>query len=953
MDDHLTGWLATLDEERLTRVLGNRPDALAPPWPRRLDALAERLSGDFAVMEVMRTLPLPALEIVQACLALGGRPGEDELARFLGVSVSETIPWLDRLYDHALAWPAPDGRIALAGALARWWTAPCGLGEPLSAYLESWTLNTEGLRRMCRNLGISAQGTKRQLMARVSATLGDSELLSSLVADAPEGTIGMLDDFAWDGPIRSVNGDLFITPGTPEKWALDRGLLFRTQWGVAGMPREVALALRGPDYHAPFTPYPPDLATVPVDVAAVEHEMCLAAPHLLDRATALLENIDKSPLPLLKGGGVGVREVKRVAKETGCTEEEVRLLIETSAVSRLIMLDEDTGGLVPTDRFDTWRLSEGPARLRVLLAAWWRMERSSLRRVQDRYATVLGDDPEGETIARTRRAVIGALSEIPEGRGFATFPELVQSVHWQAPLLDRELLAECAPAVLEEARLLGLFSNGAPTSLGRALAALGSVAGAENDGTAPEVEHDPALAERSAKALASAQRTALFGADLTAVVTGPPSAELASLLDRAADRESRGAASVWRFGPASVRRALDGGETADTLLDQLAEVGALPQPLVYLVRDVARRHGEVTVASVGCVILGSDPTLLTEISAHRKLARLGLRSLAPTVLASQAPADRTLAALRDVGYAPVPDGAGGITIRRDLHGRRPVQAGTASRLVTASRIGAELSPDMWHGASRDHGAAPGQGAGPPQGRDREQDPAGGHGLGRDQDPNGEHGAEGERAADRELSSEREPDTERQRNPEREQDPEPLGGRLILLPGGRTTEPAPSPPPPHTPEGLPSPMTGQFPHQLSDPLSGPLPDPPPDPREHARRLIVAGRPAQPGDAGRPDISGQPRQPRQPRQPGDRSDRAPGRTWAVIGRLATRLPTAQQTLLGFVVDRGVRALITLSDGVTATISHGELRGGGILDAWCEEAGDYLDFPLSEITSVVTAH
>ena len=47
-----------------------------------------------------------------------------------------------------------------------------------------------------------------------------------------------------------------------------------------------------------------------------------------------------------------------------------------------------------------------------------------------------------------------------------------------------------------------------------------------------------------------------------------------------------------------------------------------------------------------------------------------------------------------------------------------------------------------------------------------------------------------------------------------------------------------------------------------------------------------------------------------------------------------------------------MITLTDGITATISHGELRGN-VLEAWCEEAGDYLEFPLSEISSVTAAH
>lgn len=792
MDDHLIGWLTTLDEDRLARVLANRPDAIAAPWPRRIDALAQRLASNFAVMDVMRGLPLPPLEILQACLVIGGRPTEDELARFLGVRTSEVIPWLDCIYDHALAWPSPDGKINLATAVARWWTAPCGLGEPLADYLDSWIMNTEGLRRLCRNLELPSQGSKRQLIARVSALLSDTDQLSSLIASAPDGTIGMLDDFAWDGPVRSVDGNHFLTSGTPEKWALDRGILFRTQWGVAEIPREVALALRGPDYHGPFTPCAPDLATIEVDSGAVDHEMCLAAPHVLDRVTALLENTDKTPLPLLKGGGVGVREVKRIAKETGSSEEETRLLLEVAAVARLIALNEVSGGLVPTGKFDAWRLEEAPTRLRVVLAAWWRMERSSLRRTEGRFPTVLGDDPAGESVARIRWAVFGALAEIPDGHGFATLQELVQFVHWRSPLLDSGLLAESAPGILEEARLLGLSACDALTELGRALSGLGSVAGDENDDTVPEVEHDPLLAECSTRALAAAQRTALFGADLTAVVTGPPAVELASLLDRAAVRESQGAASVWRFSPASVRRALDDGDTADRLLADLAGVGTLPQPLTYLVRDVARRHGEVTVSSIGCIIQGSDPTLLAEIAGHRRLAKLGLRLLAPTVLASGAPAGRTLSSLREAGYAPVPvDDTGAITIRR----------------------------------------------------------------------------------------------------------EPASGRLILLPGGRVAE--------------------------LDPIPV-LTEPPPDPREHAKRLLVNGEPI----------------------------RSVGQTWAVIGRMATRLPTAQQSLLGFVVDRDVRALITLSDGVTATVSHGELRSG-VLDAWCEEAGDYLEFPLNEIASVSGTH
>ncbi|WP_336210312.1 helicase-associated domain-containing protein [Nonomuraea sp. LPB2021202275-12-8] len=802
MDDHLLGWLRTLDEDRLCRILANRPDAIAAPWPRRLDTLAQRLGNGFAAMEALRSLPLPCLQLAETCLVTR-QATPDRLASFLGASVEELSPWLDHLYDHALAWPGGDGVIHLAEAVSRWWTAPLGLGEPLDHYLNSWTISGDTLRALARNLGLPPHANKRRTITRVSEALGDPAHLETLLAHAPGGTRALLGAFAWDGPARDVEGTRFVTSGAPEQWSADHGLLYRPSWNVAEMPREVALCLRGPGYHPPFAPQPPEIATIPVDPEEVDHLMTLAAPHVVERCAALLDNTSKTPLPLLKTGGVGVREVRRVAKETGCDEDETRLLLEICAVSRLLAWDEPAGGMVPTERFDRWRLDEGSARLRVLLSAWWRMERSSLRRVDGKYGTVLGDDQTGSAVARVRRAVLSVLLHLPSGTAFADRAGLVANVHWHAPLLDHDLLAECAAAVIDEARLLGLLANDALTDLGRALAGLSGRAGDESDDSVPLVEHDPVLVEASTRALASVRRSALFGPDLTAVVTGPPSAELAALLDRVAERESRGAASVWRFTTESVRRALDRGYDADELLEELAGVGVIPQPLEYLVRDVARRHGEVTVTTVGCVVQASDPSLLAEIAGHRRLARLGMRLLAPTVLVASSGAERTLAALREHGYSPVPVAdTGEIAIRRT------------------------------------------------------------------------------RAE------------------------EPPSGKLILLPGGQVAE-------------LPEPADLEAPHVIAEPT--------PDPQEHARRLIADSRSA-----------------------GEQA----GRTWAVIGRMATRLPTAQQSLLGFVVDRGVRAGITLTGGLTATISHGELRGGA-LDAWCEEAGDYLEFPLAEIVEVKGAH
>src|SRR5439155_21948492 len=154
--------------------------------------------------------------------------------------------------------------------------------------------------------------------------------------------------------------------------------------------------------------------------------------------------------------------------------------------------------------------------------------------------------------------------------------------------------------------------------------------------------------------IGTTQHTVRLQADLTAVVGGTPAAELAALLDAAADIETRRTAYVWRFSPASVRRALDTGHTATTLLADLKAVatGTLPQPLECLITDVARRHGTVRASTVACCLRSDDTALLAEIAADRRLRTLGLRQLAPTVLAADTDLSDTLAALRKAGYAP-------------------------------------------------------------------------------------------------------------------------------------------------------------------------------------------------------------------------------------------------------------------------------------------------------------
>ena len=184
--------------------------------------------------------------------------------------------------------------------------------------------------------------------------------------------------------------------------------------------------------------------------------------------------------------------------------------------------------------------------------------------------------------------------------------------------------------LVREFTTLGLVADDALSPLGRAVA----------------VEDWALAAEVLAAAMPPAVDRALFGADLTAYVTGAPTSAVSALLDSAADREGRGGAVAWRFSPASVRRAMDAGATADSLLGALSGIaeGELPQ-----------RHGSLLVSGAVSVIRSEDAALLEQVVADRNLKGLGLRSVAPTVVASDEDSDALLTALRAAGYLPMPE----------------------------------------------------------------------------------------------------------------------------------------------------------------------------------------------------------------------------------------------------------------------------------------------------------
>lgn len=690
----LARWLGTLSAEALAALLRRRPEALAPPTPGDLAELASRLQGRAGVVRAYDTLTLPAVQLIEIILGYPCQTRE-ELAGLLGEDgLDET---LRTLADCGLVWEF-DGRLSVAGEVTATSGHPLRLGPGVERLLDRRT--AAELRGIAAALGLQVSAQKREVVRELATRFGDEDWVRALAATAPPAARELLDRLARGGPSllgppgangagdalgpERTNGSrlsthsgvlegLRVRDPDAENWIVRHGLLYPDGWQFLTMPREVALALRGPNWRPAFEPHAPRPALVPVDPGAVAGEAAAAASALVDQVAAVL---CATPIVRLKAGGVGAREQRRLAKVTGTGEPEVRLAVEVAYHAGLLAAVADE--LLPTDRYDDWLAAEPADRLTLLLTAWLGLHAVPLAAE----GTALMTDVGTSDAVQIRMLLLGVAADLPDGQALADEAQLVDSLRWLAPDIARSRLND-NPALVRplwtEAARVGVVAHGCLSPLGRAVISLDA----------------GQLAAAARSLVDQAIATAIFQADLTALVTGPPSGSLAALLDGVADRESRGTASVWRFSAGSVRRALDAGTSAADLLDGLREIavdGRLPQPLEYLISDVARRHGDVRVRAVGCVLRADDPALLTELLGNRALGALRLTRLAPTVMASAARPQETLAALRSAGYTPVGEDGSGVALVERADRRRAKPPGTRRGLPEWSKPKPALHP---------------------------------------------------------------------------------------------------------------------------------------------------------------------------------------------------------------------------------------------------------------------
>ena len=659
-------------------LLRLRPD-LADPPPASLRELALRAVHPESLSLALRAFDTPTMQVTEVLAALGESADGHRLEQLLGIAPGPEgdagRAAVDRAADtlRLYLFAQPGEELRLLPEIVRAWPRPLGLDVRLDEVLPD--LTADRMRSALRTLSVPTSATRKaDLATALTRALTDRAVIAGALATADRATRERVVEAAFGRPLQRLFTS-FGPRNTPTSWAVERCLAFGT-WEGTIMPAEVALTMRGDAWHVEFEAAEP--ATLWAERAAemVRREVGAAAGNAVRIVTGLLEACRKRAVPRIKSGAIGVRELRRLAKELGAEVTDVRLALALAGVLELVAPGPD--GVVPTPDADSW-LRRSPAEQAGSLVAGWLAlpdlptlspdepwsspgERPPRRRPRRDARRARGTQRIGLRRPNAHHAAALALPDDlrrPGLRDPASDP-CRRSPRPPAPIQQFDELDEddetadddadgpaLAAAALAEATWLGVVADGALTPVG--------VAALTGDKAALEAELEAGLGR--------ATTTARLQADLTAVVLGHPAAELTMTLDALAVRETRSVASTWRFTPVTIRQALDAGWSADDVLEQLTLIadGDVPQPLTYLIGDVARRHGHLRGGDAGCYLRGDDAALLREVAADRRLAPLGLHIIGEGVLIGARPLDETLAALRRAGYAPVADRPDGRT----------------------------------------------------------------------------------------------------------------------------------------------------------------------------------------------------------------------------------------------------------------------------------------------------
>jgi hypothetical protein len=486
----------------------------------------------------------------------------------------------------------------------------------------------------------------RDVIGTEPAGLGPASMAKlklSELDDAPADAKKVLERLVW-GPPRGSVGDI-KNPGPGVTWLLENKFLVPLDQRTVILPREVAIALRGGKIHKERFIKQPSLS----GAKRIEQQVNLAAianvSTVLRWVEELLNFWADEPADALRAGGLGVRDLKIIATHLGVDESCTAFVTELAYLASLISIDADDR-ILPSNKFDIWLMQTPADRWQMLASQWLITSRVSglVGRVEAKNVAALGPELDRVNAARVRALTLELLREnqgiAPEWNSFK------EVLSWRAPVRrNSSLQDELAEWTLREAEWLGITGQGALSKFGAQFLD-GDDLSSINEDLPKTVDH------------------ILIQSDNTAIAPGPLEHEISQALAMMAEIESRGGATVYRFTESTIRRALDHGKTGDEIKTFLIKTSKtpMPQPLEYLIADVAKKHGKLRVGNTSSFIRCEDTALISQIMNDKKLEILALRRIAPEVVICDMDATDAMRVLRECGYLPAGESANGMIL---------------------------------------------------------------------------------------------------------------------------------------------------------------------------------------------------------------------------------------------------------------------------------------------------
>lgn len=411
-------------------------------------------------------------------------------------------------------------------------------------------------------------------------------------------------------------------PAAPVAKLLAAGLLVRVDANTVRLPRPVRDAMRGIQPRE----FPLEAPALPeVDQAAVDEAATSQGLDAVRQMRQLVMVLMDAPVALNKDGTVGVRAAANLEKELGF---DPRLLVTIGEAAGLIgrgnVDDEDV--LAATRDALTWIDATLSDQWAILMVGWaaspWRA---------DTDAKLLSADMHAPAVRHARATVLRHAGRVDQ-------------LLFHAPLEASGFSPQLIQAVVDEAEFVGALAGTPQLAQSSPLLAL---LGSED------------VAATAKQLVPASVDTLIAQGDMTMLAPGPLEPDMASFLERIAELESPGLASVWRVTEASVRRGLDGGLTAEEVHAWLGRhvMGEVPQAIAFLIDDTARTHGAIRAGAALSYIRSADPALIATAAE-----RCGLRVLAPTVAVSDQPLTKLMAQLRAAGMQPTAEDGTGATL---------------------------------------------------------------------------------------------------------------------------------------------------------------------------------------------------------------------------------------------------------------------------------------------------